>query len=41
MMQMNLSIKQRTDLWLAQGRRGGIGMDWEFGISRHKPFYVA
>ena len=34
------SQTQRTDLWLPRGRRGGGGMDWEFGISRCKLLYI-
>ena len=45
---MNLSMKQkqthrhREQTYSCQGggRRGGGGMDWEFGISRSKPLYI-
>ena len=30
----------RPDLWLTKERRGGGGMDWDFGISTCKLFYV-
>ena len=28
------SLTQKTDLWLPSRRRGGSGMDWEFGVGR-------
>ena len=31
---------QRTDVWLPKGEMGRGGLDWEFGISRCKPFYI-
>ena len=31
--------KERTDLWLPRGRRGG-GVDWEFGVSRCKLLHI-
>ena len=37
MAQMNLSTKQKRKeyrLVVAKGKRGGRGMDWEFGVSR-------
>ena len=34
------SQTQRTDLWLARGRRGGGEMDQEFGVSGCKPLYI-
>ena len=45
MAQMNLStekkqtLRWRTDLCLQRGRRG-TGMDWEFGVSRHKLLHL-
>ena len=32
------SQTQKTDLWFP--RRGGGGMDWEFGVSKCKLFYI-
>ena len=32
---------QKTDLWLPKGKKDKGGMDWEFGISRCKLFYIA
>ena len=34
------SQTQRTDLWLPKGRKGGRGMDWEFGVSRCKLLHL-
>ena len=46
MTQMNLSLKQkqtrreRTDVWLPCEKGLGGGVDWEFGVSRCKQFYI-
>ena len=43
---MNLSVKQkqthrhREQICGCQGRGGRGGMDWEFGVSRHKLLYI-
>ena len=34
------SQAQRTGLWLPRGRGGGVGMEWEFGVSRCKLSYI-
>ena len=34
------TLTQRTNLWLPRGRRGGRGMDWEFGINKCKLLYI-
>ena len=36
MTQTNLSMKQRTDLWLLRGK----GEEWESGASRCKLLYI-
>ena len=44
MTQMNLLTKQtqthtENKLWLPKGKGGG-GINWEFGISRHRLLYI-
>ena len=46
MVQMNVSVKQKQTHRPREGScgrqgEGGGGMDWEFGVSRCKLFYVA
>ena len=40
MTQRNLSMKQRTDLWLPRGRELREEMEWETGVSRCKLLYM-
>ena len=32
--------KQRTNLWIPKGEKGGFGMNWETGPDIHTYYYV-